>query len=111
MASAPSEPRPGFGRLDRTGRLVAADPALESLQREAGSGLGQPLALPQVAAVAELARKLRTAVSRPALAASADHDIDLWVTATPEGDEIALSLEGWTARPPSAPAFAAAGVR
>lgn len=96
-----------FGRLDRTGRLVAADPALESLQREAGSGLGQPLALPQVAAVAELARKLRTAVSRPALAASADHDIDLWVTATPEGDDIALSLEGWTARPPSAPRLAA----
>ena len=106
MASAPSEPRPVFGRLDRTGRLVAADPALESLQREAGSGLGQPLALPQVAAVAELARKLRTAVSRPALAASADHDIDLWVTATPEGDEIALSLEGWTVRPPSAPRLA-----
>lgn len=107
MASAPSEPRPVFGRLDRSGRLISADPALESLQREAGSTLGQPLALPQIAAVAELARKLRTPVSRPALAASTDHDIELWVNATPEGDEIALSLEGWTERAPAGPRLAA----
>jgi len=87
--------------------LISADPDLEALQREAGSALGQPLALPQVAAVAQLARKLRTAVARPALAASTDHDIELWVQATPEGDEIALSLEGWTVRPPAGPRLAA----
>src|SRR5437879_9252068 len=91
VASVPSEPRPVLGRLDRADRLVSADPELEALQREAGSSLGQPLALPQVAAVAQLARKLRTPVSRPALAASTDHDIELWVQATPEGDEVALS--------------------
>jgi signal transduction histidine kinase len=107
VASAPSEPRPVYGRLDGTGRLISADPDLEALQREAGSTLGQPLALPQVAAVAQLARKLRTAVARPALAASTDHDIELWVQATPEGDEIALSLEGWTLRPPAGPRLAA----
>jgi signal transduction histidine kinase len=95
------------GRLDRSGRLVAADPALESLQREAGSALGQPLALPQIAAIGELARKLRTSVSRPALAASTDHDIELWVTATPEGDDITLLLEGWTERTPAGPRLAA----
>jgi signal transduction histidine kinase len=77
------------------------------LQREAGSTLGEPLALPQIAAIAELARKLRTAVSRPALAASTDHDIELWVHARPEGDEIALSLEGWTVRAPAGPRLAA----
>jgi len=107
VASAPSEPRPVFGRLDRSGRLVSADPALEALQREAGSALGQLLALPQIAAVADLARKLRTAVSRPAVAASTDHDIELWVTATPEGEDIALSLEGWTERAPAGPRLAA----
>ena len=96
-----------LGRLDRSGRLVSADPALESLQRDAGSALGQPLALPQIAAVAELARKLRTSVSRPALAASTEHDIELWVTATPEGDDIALALEGWTERAPAGPRLAA----
>jgi signal transduction histidine kinase len=65
------------------------------------------LALPQIAAVAQLARKLRTAVSRPALAASTDHDIELWVQARPEGEEIALSLEGWTIRAPAGPRLAA----
>lgn len=107
MASVPSEPRPVLGRLDSAGRLISADRELEALQREAGSALGQPLALPQIAAVAELARKLRTPVSRPALAASTDHDIELWVQATPEGDEIALSLEGWTLRAPAGPRLAA----
>jgi len=96
-----------FGRIDRAGRLITADPALESLQREAGSALGQPLALPQIASVAELARKLRTPVSRPAIAASTDHDIELWVTATPEGDDVALSLEGWSERAPAGPRLAA----
>jgi signal transduction histidine kinase len=107
MASVPSEPRAVLGRLDKAGRLIAADPELDALQRQAGSGLGQKLALPQVAAVAQLARKLRIAVSRPAIAASVDHDIDLWVRATPEGDEVALSLEGWTERPPPGPRLAA----
>jgi two-component sensor histidine kinase len=96
-----------LGRLDRAGRLIAADPELETLQREAGSSLGQPLALPQIAAVAELARKLRTPVSRPALAASTDYDIEVSVHATPEGDEVALSLEGWTMRAPAGPRLAA----
>jgi signal transduction histidine kinase len=107
VASAPLEPRPVLGRLDRAGRLISADPQLESLQREAGSALGRPLALPQIAAVAELARKLRTPVARPALAASTDHDIELWVQARPEGDEVALSLEGWTVRAPAGPRLAA----
>jgi signal transduction histidine kinase len=103
MASAPSEPRAVIGRIDKSGRLIAADPELEALQREAGSSLGQPLALPQIAAVAQLARKLRIAVVRPALAASTDHDIELSVRAVPEGDEVALTLEGWTMRAPSGP--------
>jgi signal transduction histidine kinase len=88
------------------GRLIAADPELESLQREAGSEVGQMLALPQVAAVAQLARKLGTAVGRPAVAASADNDIEIWVNATPEGEEIVLSLEGWTVRPAAGPRLA-----
>jgi anti-sigma regulatory factor (Ser/Thr protein kinase) len=94
------------GRLDSAGRLVAADPELEALQREAGSALGQALALPQVAAIAELARKLGTTVARPAVAAASDRDIDLWVTARPDGDETILSLEGWTVRPPAGPRLA-----
>lgn len=106
MASAPSEPPAVAGRLDRAGRLVTADPQLESLQREAGAAMNEPLALPQVAAVAALARKLRTPVARPAIAASAEQDIDLWVRAMPDGEDIILSLEGWTARTAAAPRLA-----
>ena len=62
MASVPSEPRPVLGRVDRSGRLVSADPELEALQREAGAALGEVLALPQIAAVVEGGRKLRTPV-------------------------------------------------
>ncbi len=106
MASAPSDPRAVAGRVDQSGRLIAADPELEALQKEAGSNLGQTFALPQVAAVAQLARKLGIPVARPAVAASADHDLELWVRATPEGDEVALAIEGWTIRPPAAPRLA-----
>ncbi|MEO6225288.1 MAG: HAMP domain-containing sensor histidine kinase [Sphingomicrobium sp.] len=106
MASVPSEPPPVLGRLDAHGRLIAADAPLEALQREAGSSLGETLALPQIAAVAQLARKLGIAVSRAALAGAADHDIELSVVARPEGDEVALSLEGWTVRPAAAPRLA-----
>ena len=106
VASAPSEPPPVRGRVDKAGRLVSADPRLEALQREAGSAVGQALALPQIGAVAQLARKLGIAVARPAIAASADKDLELWVRATPEGDEVALVIEGWTDRPPASPRLA-----
>ena len=101
MASAPSEPRPILGRVDRAGRLISADPELAALQVEAGSSIGGTFALPQIAGVARLARKLGIPVSRPAVAAGPDHDIDLWVRAVPQGDEVALALEGWSVRPAS----------
>lgn len=101
MASAPSNRGPVAGRLDRNDRLVSADPELIALQSEAGSKLGGELALPQVTAVARLARKLGVPVSRPALVAGEKRDIDLWVRATPQGDEILLSLERWAERQPA----------
>jgi signal transduction histidine kinase len=107
IASAPSDPRPVLGRVDRAGRLIAADAELATLQMEAGSSIGATLALPQIAAVAKLSRKLGIPVSRPAVAASANHDVELWVRAVPEGDEISLALEGWTARSAGSPRLAA----
>ena len=106
MASAPVDRPPVLGRVDKSGLLISAGPELEALQREAGSELGQVLALPQVAAVTQLARKLGIAVARPAIAASIDHDVELWVRAIPEGDEVALEIEGWTSRPPAGPRLA-----
>jgi len=100
MASASSDRGPVRGKVDRDGRLVTADPELAALQTEAGSELGAELALPQIAAIARLARKLGVPISRPAVAGGATHDVELWVRATPDGDDVTLSLERWTVRPP-----------
>ncbi|MEO6247183.1 MAG: HAMP domain-containing sensor histidine kinase [Sphingomicrobium sp.] len=103
MASAPSDPGIVTGRIDVDGRLVAADPPLATLQTEAGSSLGARLALPQIAAVARLARQLGVPVSRSVIAAGAAQDYDLWVRATLDGDDVALAIEGWRPRAPAAP--------
>ena len=101
----PARAKPSVrGRIDQKGHLIEADPEFEALQRDAGSSLGQQLALPQLAAIARLARDLGTAVARPALAASADEDIDLWVKAQPfEDGAVELSLDDWRARPAAGP--------
>ena len=101
MASAPSDRPPILGRVDTDGRLVAADPELDRLQVEAGSRIGASLALPQLAAVVRVAQRLRIPVSRRILAAGRDQDVDMWVRATPEGDEVALAIEQWSSRPAS----------
>ena len=104
MASAAKTRGPVRGRLDKSGRLIEADSELEALQRDAGSAIGQQLAIPQLAAIARLARDLGTPVSRPAIAASADEDIEMWVSARPRDDEgVDLSLERWRASPASGP--------
>ena len=103
MASAPESPPPVFGRVDVGGRLVEADPMLAELQAEAGSAVGARLALPQLAAVARLVRKLGIAVSRPALVAGRDHDVEMWVRAEPDGEDVVLAIEKWKNRPPAPP--------
>ena len=109
MASAPSDRLPVTGRVDREGRLVAADPALLRLQEEAGSRLGAPLALPQIAAVARSAIKLRVPLSRSVIAASAAQDLDLWVRADPDEEGALLTIEGWKERPPAPPRLTLVG--
>ena len=106
MASAPSDPRPVLGRVDRDGRLIAADPELERLQVEAGSSVGAPLALPQLAAVVRVAQRLRIPVSRRILAAGREQDVDMWVRAVPEDGEVAITIDQWSARPASPPRLA-----
>ena len=87
------------GRLDADGRLIEADPPLAALQAQAGGSSGGTLAVPQIAALARLAQRLGITVSRAAVAASGEEDLDLWVRAEPEGREIALAITGWTTRP------------
>jgi signal transduction histidine kinase len=109
MASAPFDTGVVNGRVDRDGRLTAADPALLRLQEEAGSKLGAPLALPQLAAVARSAMKLGVPLSRSVIAASSDQDLDLWVRAEPDEKGANLIIEGWKARPPAPPRLTLVG--
>lgn len=108
MASVSIEPPPIGGLVDGEGRLVSADEPLARLQEEAGSALGRPVALPQLAAVARLTRKLGVPVSRPVVAAGARRDLDLWVRAEPEGADVRLTIERWVERSPASPRWALA---
>ena len=100
MASVAGSGESITGRVDSAGRLVDADPMLSDLQAEAGSAVGERLALPQLAAVARLARKLGIGIARPAIVAARDHDLELWVRAEPEGDDVLLTIESWRRRAP-----------
>jgi signal transduction histidine kinase len=87
------------GRIDREGRLVEAEAPLQRLQESAGSGLGQPIAVPQIATMARLAQRLGILVSRCVIAAEGSDDLDLWVEAKPDDNGVSLSVGGWARRP------------
>ena len=101
MASAPETSPPVVGRVDAAGRLVEAGPPLAALQIDAGSEIGGKLALPQLAAVVRLVRKLGISVSRQAIAGARDHDVEMWVRAEPDGEDVVLHIEKWKKRPPA----------
>lgn len=105
MASTP--PDPVGGTVDSDGRLTEADAPLARLQQEAGSDIGRTLAVPQLALIVRLARKLGVTISRPALAASAEGDLDLWVRAEPHDGDVRLTIESWIERPQQQPRWPA----
>jgi signal transduction histidine kinase len=86
------------GRIDRSGRLVDAEPPLLRLQESAGGAVGQPIAVPQIATLARLAQRLGVLVSRCVIAADGADDLDLWVEARPDDEGVALSVGGWARR-------------
>ncbi|HEX8571375.1 MAG TPA: HAMP domain-containing sensor histidine kinase [Allosphingosinicella sp.] len=92
------------GRVDADGRLVEAEPRLQALHRAAGGEEGGVLAVPQIAALARLARRLNIVISRGAVAAEGEADLDLWVRAEPKEGGVDLAVTGWTARPARGPA-------
>lgn len=94
---------PVHGLVDRDGRLVQADAALDALHARAGGAAGGVIAVPQLASVARLARRLGIVVSRGVIAADGEADLDLWVRARPEGDHVRLAIVQWTERPAALP--------
>ncbi|WP_267393246.1 MULTISPECIES: ATP-binding protein [unclassified Sphingomonas] len=81
--------------IDAEGRVTTADPALEALNERAGGMIGAPLAVPALATIARLARRLGIIVSRGVTIADVDADLDLWVRAQPNGDSVRLAISGW----------------
>lgn len=106
MSGAKPDAQAARAILDIDGRLLEADPQIAGLHERAGGRPGGTLAIPQVAALARLARRLNIVVSRGAIAADGDRDLDLWVRAEPHDDRIALTIGGWTARSAHPPVFA-----
>lgn len=94
-------------RIDATGRLIAADPAIAALNVAAGGMIGAPLAVASLATIARLARRLGILVSRRARVADGESDLELWVRAQPEGDETRLAISGWREVRPATPTTAA----
>ncbi len=87
-------------RVDSEGCLLAAGARLAALNARAGGAIGAPVAVPQLALLAQLARTLKIPVSRVVVAADGDTDIELRVQAKPDGDDVVLEVGGWTPRTP-----------
>ncbi len=87
-----------IGRIGNDGRLVDAEARLADLNARAGGSAGAPLAVPQIASIARLARRLGIAVSRGIVAADGEDDLDLWVRAEPDATGVRIEVSGWRPR-------------
>lgn len=102
---------PVRGLLDGEDRLVSADARLAELNARAGGSVGAPLAVPQLARLARLARRLGILISRAVVVADGDDDLELWVRAEPHGGGTRLAIGEWRYRAAWAPADGAPATR
>ncbi len=86
-------------RLDAADRIRQADDEILRLQRAAGGEPDGRIAVPQIADVARLARRLKILIARPLLIGGQDHDIRLWVRAKPHDDGVELRFSEWQEAP------------
>ncbi|MGN7158755.1 ATP-binding protein [Sphingomonas sp. SAFR-052] len=91
---------PAIGRLSADGLLLDAEPRLAELNRRAGGGPGKPVAVPQIAALVRLVRRLGIPLTRAIVAADGEDDITLTVRAEPDELGIRLEVNGWLAGAP-----------
>lgn len=87
-----------IGRIGRDGRLVDAEARLSDLNSRAGGRMGEPLAIPPIAAIVRLAQRLGIPMSRGVVAADGEDDLDLWVRAEPDGEGVRIEVSGWRPR-------------
>ncbi|KQN26440.1 PAS domain-containing sensor histidine kinase [Sphingomonas sp. Leaf33] len=102
---------PIVARCDGTDRLVQADPRFLDLIAQAGGAIGGDVALPEIAALVRLARRLGIAIARAVVVADGDDDLELSVRAEPDADGVTLVVGGWQARPSWRPSAERASFR
>ncbi|HWJ69400.1 MAG TPA: HAMP domain-containing sensor histidine kinase [Sphingobium sp.] len=95
--------------LDGDGRIVSADAALLALQRDAGGAANGALAVPALAALVRLVRRLNIPISRAVDVADGAVDISMWVQMRPTDDGIAITIIDWQRRMACEPAAVGAG--
>lgn len=90
---------PVLGQVDVDGLLLSADPPLMRLHLRCGGKEGGPLAVPELAELCRLSRRLGMSLSRPVQASDDDSRIEMWVEtrfASPEkADPLSLSIIDW----------------
>ncbi|WP_315759927.1 HAMP domain-containing sensor histidine kinase [Sphingomonas sp. Y38-1Y] len=96
-------PDTATARIDAEGVLVAADGRLAIINAAAGGGDGQPLALPPIASLARLSRRLGIVIARPVTIADGDEDVGLWVRAVPADGGTRIEVSGWRPRDAAPP--------
>jgi len=103
MTTARKLAEPVVGQVDVDGLLLSADPRLMRLHLRCGGKEGGPLAVPELAELCRLSRRLGMNLSRPVQASDDDCRIEMWVEtrlASPEKEQpLSLSIIDWKEYP------------
>lgn len=99
MSAEPAANDAVTARLDMADTIVSADEAILKLQQAAGGDPQGRIAVPQIAAVARLARRLKILIARPLLIGGQGYDIRLWVRARPTESGVDLHFSEWQESP------------
>ncbi|WP_417594476.1 sensor histidine kinase [Parasphingorhabdus sp.] len=93
---------PVRGQVDADGMLLSADPLLMRLHLRSGGAEGGPLAVPELAEICRISRRLRMNLSRAVQASDDDCRIDMWVetrfVASDKEPQVSLAIIDWKER-------------
>ncbi|MEO9600603.1 HAMP domain-containing sensor histidine kinase [Parasphingorhabdus sp.] len=94
---------PVCGQVDADGLLLSADPPLMTLHLRCGGSEGGALAVPELADLCRLSRRLGMNLSRPVQASNDDYHIDMWVetqlVSQNEEKHLSIAIVDWKERP------------
>ena len=85
--------------LDRDDRLIEAAAEFAAINARAGGEAGAPLAIPELAGLARMARRLDVEIGRAATIADGDLDLDCWIAASPFATGVKMEVSILRERP------------